>query len=147
MPLSRRAPRRSSVESATHPLPRSVRLSKITGTKPTATKANEGRAAHTMTGCVEKPLPALRVVFDDPQATWVHIDPHTGAVLGRTDSHRRTSRWLFAMLQSWDWLPLLERRPLWDIVLIVLSLGGVVMSVTGVVMGWRRLGVKLRTNA
>ncbi|PTT23763.1 peptidase [Acidovorax sp. HMWF029] len=101
------------------------------------------RAAHTMTGGAEKPLPALRVVFDDPQATWVHIDPHTGAVLGRTDSHRRTSRWLFAMLHSWDWLPLLERRPLWDIVLIVLSLGGAVMSLTGVVIGWRRLGHKL----
>ena len=28
------------------------------------------------------------------------------------------------MLHSWDWLPLLERRPLWDVVLIVLSLGG-----------------------
>ncbi|MFY3385471.1 PepSY domain-containing protein [Paracidovorax sp. MALMAid1276] len=102
------------------------------------------RAAHTMTGGAEKPLPALRVVFDDPHATWVHIDPHTGAVLGRTDSHRRTSRWLFAMLYSWDWLPLLERRPLWDALLIVLSLGGAVMSVTGVVMGWRRLGLKLR---
>lgn len=97
-----------------------------------------------MTGGGEKPLPALRVVFADPQATWVHIDPHTGAVLGRTDSHRRTSRWLFAMLHSWDALPLLERRPLWDALLIVLSLGGAVMSVSGVVMGWRRLGTKLR---
>ena len=48
------------------------------------------------------------------------------------------------MLHSWDWLPLLERRPLWDVLLIVLSLGGAVMSVTGVVIGWRRLGVKLR---
>ncbi|MGE6338784.1 PepSY domain-containing protein [Acidovorax sp. NPDC077664] len=104
------------------------------------------RAAHTMTGGGDKPLPVLRVVFDDPQATWVHIDPHTGAVLGRTDTHRRTSRWLFAMLHSWDWLPLLERRPLWDVVLIVLSLGGAVMSVTGVVIGWRRLGLKLRVK-
>lgn len=102
------------------------------------------RAAHTMTGGVDKPLPALRVVFDDPHGTWVHIAPHTGAVLGRTDSHRRTSRWLFAMLHSWDWLPLLDRRPLWDMVLIVLSLGGAVISLTGVVMGWRRLGAKLR---
>ena len=100
------------------------------------------RAAHTMTGGAEKPLPVLRVIFDDPHATWVHIDPHTGAVLGRTDSHRRTSRWLFAMLHSWDWLPLLERRPLWDVLLIVLSLGGAVMSVTGVVIGLRRLGTK-----
>ena len=71
------------------------------------------------------------MVFADPHATWVHIDPRTGTVLGRTDTHRRTSRWLFSMLHSWDWLPLLERRPLWDVVLIVLSLGGTALSVTG----------------
>ena len=88
-----------------------------------------------------------RVVFADPHATWVHIDPRTGTVLGRTDTHRRTSRWLFSMLHSWDWLPLLERRPLWDVVLIVLSLGGTALSVTGVVVGWRRLRVKARSGA
>lgn len=102
------------------------------------------RDAHTMTGGGARPLPILRIVFDDPHATWVHLDPHTGAVLGRLDSGKRTSRWLFAMLHSWDWLPLLERRPLWDLVLIALSLGGTLLSVTGVVIGWRRLGRKLR---
>ncbi len=96
------------------------------------------RAAHTMTGGNERPLPVLRVVFQDPQASWVHLDPHTGAVLGRSDVGRRASRWLFALLHSWDWLPLLERRPLWDLVLIVLSAGGALLSVTGIVIGWRR---------
>jgi len=98
------------------------------------------RDAHTMMGGGVKPLPILRIVFDDPHATWVHLDPHTGAVLGRLDRGKRTSRWLFAMLHSWDWLPLLERRPLWDLVLIALSLGGTLLSVTGVAIGWRRLG-------
>lgn len=102
------------------------------------------REAHTMTGGGEKPLPIWRVVFADAHETWVHVDPATGAVLGRTDSARRMSRWLFAMLHSWDWLPLLERRPLWDLLLIVLSLGGTALSLTGVVIGWRRLGRKLR---
>lgn len=102
------------------------------------------REAHTMTGGTDKPLPVWRVVFTDAAASWVHIDPLTGTVLGRVDSHRRASRWLFAMLHSWDWLPLLERRPLWDVVLVVLSLGGAVLSLTGVVIGWRRLGRKLR---
>jgi hypothetical protein len=104
------------------------------------------RDAHTMMGGADKPLPILRIVFDDPHATWVHLDPHTGVVLGRLDSGKRTSRWLFAMLHSWDWLPLLERRPLWDLVLIVLSLGGTLLSMTGVVIGWRRLGKKLRSS-
>lgn len=101
------------------------------------------RDAHTMTGGSDKPLPVWRVVFGDTHATWVHIDPATGAVLGRTDSTRRLNRWLFAMLHSWDWLPLLERRPLWDVLLILLSLGGTALSLTGVVIGWRRLGLKL----
>lgn len=103
------------------------------------------RAAHTMTGGNERPLPILRVVFQDPQASWVHIDLHTGAVLGRSDVGRRTSRWLFGLLHSWDWLPLLNQRPLWDLLLIVLSAGGILLSVTGIVIGWRRLGLKLRS--
>ena len=105
------------------------------------------RDAHTMMGGVDKPLPVLRLVFADPHATWVHVDPHTGAVLGQLDSGKRASRWLFAMLHSWDWLPLLERRPLWDAVLIVLSLGGLLLSGTGVVIGWRRLGKKLGSKS
>ncbi|MFC0250617.1 PepSY domain-containing protein [Massilia consociata] len=101
------------------------------------------RDDHTMTGGTDKPLPVLRAVFTDPHASWVHVDPHTGAIVARSDRHKRWSRWLFAMLHSWDWLPLLERRPLWDLLLIVLSIGGTVMSVTGIVIGWRRLGRKL----
>lgn len=102
------------------------------------------RAPHTMMGGGDKPLPVLRMVFADAHATWVHIDPHTGAVLDKSDRHRRASRWLFALLHSWDWGPLLSRRPLWDLVMIVLSLGGAVLSLTGVVVGWRRLAHKLR---
>lgn len=102
------------------------------------------REPHTMGGGTEKPLPVLRVVFDDPQASWVHIDPHTGMVLNRIDHLRRVHRWVFAMLHSWDWLPLLSLRPLWDIILIVLSLGGLALSVTGIVIGWRRVVLKAR---
>lgn len=97
------------------------------------------RAPHSMMGASERPLPIWRIVFDDPHASWVHLDPHTGNVLGRLDSHKRASRWLFALLHSWDWLPLLERRPLWDITLVGLSLGGLLLSGSGMVIGWRRL--------
>ncbi|UMR29388.1 PepSY domain-containing protein [Massilia sp. MB5] len=103
------------------------------------------RDAHTMTGGASKPLPVWRIAFADAQESWVYIDPHTGTVVARSDHGKRWSRWLFAMLHSWDWLPLLERRPLWDMALIVLSLGGALLSVTGVVIGWRRLGIKLKS--
>lgn len=102
-----------------------------------------GRAPHTMAGTVEKRLPVVRLVFDDPLETWAHIDPYTGAVLGKYDVGRRGYRWFFAFPHSWDWRPLIEARPLWDVVMLLLCAGGFALSVTGVVIGWRRLGKRL----
>lgn len=104
------------------------------------------RADHTMTGGTGKPLPVLRVKYGDEARTWVHIDAQTGLLLGQMSQRRRVERWLFALLHSWDWLPLLERRPLWDGVLIMLSLGGLLLSGTGVVIGWRRLRRRARSH-
>lgn len=102
------------------------------------------RDAHAMLGHVEKPLPVWRVIYDNPQASWVYLDPVTGQIVGRQDRSTRVNRWLFAFLHSWDWTGLLSRRPAWDVLLIVLSLGGAALSLTGVVIGWRRLGKKLK---
>lgn len=96
------------------------------------------REPHTMGGGV-KHLPVLRLKFDDAPASWLHLDPSTGAVINQLDAYGRVRRWLFAFLHSWDWLPLLERRPLWDIWMLALSVGGFLISMTGVVLGWRRL--------
>jgi len=97
------------------------------------------RAVHSMTGHFEKPLPVLVVEFDDPHATALYMDLRNGRLLQRLDTHRRVKRWLFAFFHSWDWLPLLHRRPLWDVLLIAGSVGGLLISMTGVVIGWRRL--------
>jgi len=40
---------------------------------------------------------------------------------------------------SWDFVSLTQHRPAWDIVVWLLSIVGLVMSVSGVVVGWRRL--------
>ncbi len=69
----------------------------------------------------------------------IHVDPNTGAIVGELDRTGRVKRWLFAFLHSFDWLPLLERRPLWDLLLIAGSLGGIAVSITGIRIGWRRL--------
>jgi hypothetical protein len=102
------------------------------------------RAPHTMLGHVDRRLPILRVEFDDPGRTWLQLDPHTGALVSRLDATQRTKRWLFAMLHSWDWWPLLERRPLWDVLLVIASAGGFALSASGVVIGWRRLQRKAK---
>lgn len=84
-------------------------------------------------------LPVLRVGFDDAARSWFHIAPDTGEILGRSDDSRRAYRWWFNALHSLDLLPLLAHRPAWDVVVWLLSLSGLVVSVSGVVVGWRRL--------
>ena len=103
------------------------------------------RTEHTMTGGRKPhPLPIWRVRYDDPNQTWLHIDPATGQVLNELDSYQRTERWLFALLHSWDWLPLLRHRPLWDIVMLVLAAGGLALSATGIWIAGHRLHIKTR---
>jgi uncharacterized iron-regulated membrane protein len=85
-------------------------------------------------------LPVLRAGFDDSADSWFHIHPVTGDILGRSDASRRSYRWLFNALHSFDFPWLLAYRPAWDIVVWLLSLLGMTISVSGVVIGWRYLG-------
>lgn len=97
------------------------------------------RGEASMYGGQPKRLPLLRLAFDDPGHSWVQIDPYSGAVLDVLDDNRRVGRWLFNLLHSWDWQPLLERPWLREVLIIAFSLGGLAISVSGVVIGWRRL--------
>jgi hypothetical protein len=81
-------------------------------------------------------LPVLRVIFDDPHRTWFHIDPATGDVLERLDASRRWQRVLFNALHSLDFPMLLAHRPVWDFVVIALSMLGLTLSVTAVGVAW-----------
>ncbi len=86
----------------------------------------------------QRPLPVLRVRYADPAATWLYLDPGRGTMT-RQDSNGRWNRWLYHGLHSLDFPFLRFRRPLWDIVVIVLSIGGLVVSATTLVPSWRRL--------
>lgn len=92
-----------------------------------------------MTGQRERPLPVLRLRFDDPQAHWVVIDPASGSIMQLSSRRQRIERWLFAFLHSFDLPPLLNSRPLWDGWMLGFSLAGLGLSLSGVVLGWRRL--------
>ena len=87
----------------------------------------------------QRQLPVLRASFNDDAHTWFHIDPRTGDILGRTDDSGRSYRWLFNSLHSLDFPMLLRHRPAWDVVVWLLSLLGLIVSVSGIVIGWRRL--------
>jgi hypothetical protein len=87
----------------------------------------------------DRELPVLRAVFDDEAKTWFHISLVTGDIVGRVDNSRRTYRWLFNALHSFDFQLLLKYRPAWDILVWLLSILGTIVSMSGVVIGWRYL--------
>lgn len=98
-----------------------------------------GRQPEAMIGASERRLPILRVEFADAHKTWSYLDPYTGDVALSMDSSQRTGRWLFSFLHSWD-LPVMLKTGAWrDAILILLSLGGLAMSITGIVIGYGRL--------
>ena len=84
-------------------------------------------------------LPVLRVRYEDSDRTWLYLDPARGGIALRTDDTRRLLRWLYQGLHSLDFPFLYYERPLWDVVVIVLSIGGAVVSATTLVPTWRRL--------
>ena len=71
--------------------------------------------------------------------TWLYIDPRRGAILRKEERLSRVNRWLYHGLHSLDFPWLYDRRPLWDVLVIILSLGGIASAVTAAVPAWRRL--------
>ncbi len=87
----------------------------------------------------DRPLPVLRFIFDDADRTWVHVDPRTGQVLNWLRHGDRIDRWLFSALHSLDFRWLLSHRPVRDLLMWLLSLAGLLVCLTSIVIGWRRL--------
>ena len=87
----------------------------------------------------QNPLPVLRVKFADPANTWFYVDPEMGRILGSVHRLSRVERWLFNGLHSLDFSFWYSRRPLWDIGVIGLSLGGLASSGIGLWVGLGRV--------
>jgi hypothetical protein len=87
----------------------------------------------------EVQLPVVRVKFDDPAKTWVYIDPQVNQVVAQVQRNNRIERWLYNGLHSLDFSFWYYKRPLWDIGVIILSLGGAALSGIGAMMGVKRI--------
>lgn len=84
--------------------------------------------------------PVVRLVCGD---VWIHIDSANGAIAERLDSSRRAYRWLYSGLHTLDF-PALIARPMLRTALIMALCGcGLIFSLTGVVIAWRRLKLSL----
>jgi hypothetical protein len=80
---------------------------------------------------------------NDAVGTRYYIDPATAAIVDRYSTREWVSRWLYHGLHSLDFPWLYKYRPLWDIVVITLMLGGTAICVTSIMLAWRVLARKL----
>ena len=85
------------------------------------------------------PLPVLRVKLGDDDRTWLYIDPLMSQLVARIHRLDRVERWLYNGMHSLDFAFWYTRRPLWDVGMIALSLGGFTVSALGFYLGLRRL--------
>jgi hypothetical protein len=91
----------------------------------------------------ERPLPVIYLRLNDAVSSRYYVDPATARVVGTYSARNWVSRWLYHGLHSLDFPWLYSHRPLWDIVVIALMLGGTALCVTSMVMAWRVVARRL----
>jgi PepSY-associated transmembrane protein len=94
----------------------------------------------------ERPLPVILVRLNDSGHSTFYIDPRNARIVQSYNSRARWNRWLYHGLHSIDLPWLYRHRPAWDIVVLLLMLGGAALCVTSLILAWRVLSRKLNRS-
>ena len=81
-------------------------------------------------------VPVYRITCGD---TWFHIDGADGRIIEKLDASRRAYRWAYQALHTLDFPLLAQRETLRTLLILALCSAGLAFSLTGAVIGWRRL--------
>ncbi len=98
-------------------------------------KLTEFDAYYQKSGMWERPLPVWVLNLDDRDHTSMYINPKTGEVLKSFNTNGRWRRWLYRSLHTLDFPFLKKHDWLRKFLLLLLSVGGTVVSVSGFVLG------------
>jgi hypothetical protein len=85
------------------------------------------------------PLPVIRIKLGDTDATWFYIDPRMSQVVGRFTRRERLQRWIYHGFHSLDFNFWYYQGWAWTTVMVALNMGGVTLSLIGVIIGVKRL--------
>lgn len=102
------------------------------------------RSPEAMNGAAVRRFPVAVADFGDAEATRVYLDLATGDPLLTVGHRERVGRWLFYFLHSWDLPAMLRFDSARLAVLLLLSVAGTALCATAVVIGYRRVRMKLR---
>jgi len=87
----------------------------------------------------EVALPAYRLILNDAQHTRYYLDAKTASLARVVDANGRAYRWLFNGFHSLDFTAWLRWRPVWDIIVLALLLGGLAGTITGTYLAVLRI--------
>jgi uncharacterized iron-regulated membrane protein len=87
--------------------------------------------------------PVYRLVCGD---VWYHIDAASGVALEKLDASRRAYRWFYSALHTLDIPALLAAPAMRTILIVAFCAVGLAFSLSGVVIGWRRLRMTLSST-
>ena len=87
----------------------------------------------------DRALPVLRAKFSDADETWLYLNAADGSIVGGEVRGSRAERWLYQALHSLDFPGVYQTPWLWYPLIVGLSLGGVALSATSVVIASRFL--------
>ena len=85
----------------------------------------------------------FRAQYDDPDHTWLYIDPARARIVRRLDDSGRLDRWLYNFLHCLDLPWLLRHGTLREVIMLLLLGGGALLCLTG---PWSRLRRKKGNN-
>lgn len=88
-------------------------------------------------------LPALFLRLNDPQHSILYLDLYSGRVARSYNRWERLDRWLYRGLHDFDLPWLYRHRPLWDTIVLFCLSGGVWLSITSIIVAWRRVRVAI----
>ena len=133
----------STLEVRRHPFSTESLLARVTAVNPDAkileAKLLDDYDSYYYSFDRRAPLPVLRIKFDDPDSSWLYVDPQMSRLVYRAHRRERLQRWIYRGFHSLDFSFWYNKRPLWDIGVIVLSVGGIVLSLIGIVIAWKRV--------
>jgi hypothetical protein len=85
------------------------------------------------------PFPVYRIILNDTEHTRYYLDPGTAELLRKVDADGRGYRWLFSGLHRLDFAAWLRMRPIWDLIVVALLLGGIGLTATGSYLALSRI--------
>ena len=97
-------------------------------------------------GMVKRPLPVYKISWDDEVKNQIYIDPGTGSVVTSLTQSKKIHRWLYQGLHRFNFQFLMEHDWLRKLLLIVLSLGGIAVSFSGVALSWKWIKRKTKSK-